>query len=77
MAGVIAPATLRHHDAMLGCLRRAGFSIELTAHAYSPLDSYMILDGLAAAAARHQAKRTNSKARNYDETLMPERHAEK
>jgi AcrR family transcriptional regulator len=34
-------ATLRHHDAVLGCLRRAGFSIELTAHAYSVLDSYI------------------------------------
>jgi AcrR family transcriptional regulator len=34
-------ATLRHHDAVLGCLRRAGFSIELTAHAYSLLDSYI------------------------------------
>jgi len=33
------PATLRHHDAVLGCLRRAGFSLELTAHAYSLLDS--------------------------------------
>ena len=35
------PATLRHHDAVLGSLRRAGFSIELTAHAYSLLDSYI------------------------------------
>jgi AcrR family transcriptional regulator len=35
------PATLRHHDAVLGCLRAAGFSIELTAHAYSLLDSYV------------------------------------
>src|SRR5215831_16044757 len=35
------PATLRHHDAVLGCLRRAGFSIELTAHAYALLDSYI------------------------------------
>src|SRR5262245_12466733 len=26
------PATLHHHDAVLGCLRQAGFSIELTAH---------------------------------------------
>ncbi len=34
-------ATLRHHDAVLGCLRTAGFSIELTAHAYSLLDSYI------------------------------------
>ena len=35
------PATLRHHDAVLGCLRRGGFSIELTGHAYSLLDSYI------------------------------------
>jgi AcrR family transcriptional regulator len=35
------PATLRHHDAVLGCLREAGFSIELSAHAYSLLDSYI------------------------------------
>jgi AcrR family transcriptional regulator len=35
------PATLRHHDAVLGCLRGAGFSLEMTAHAYSVLDSYI------------------------------------
>jgi len=35
------PATLRHHDAVLGTLRRAGFSIAMAAHAYSLLDSYI------------------------------------
>jgi AcrR family transcriptional regulator len=35
------PANLRHHDAVLGCLRHAGFSVEMTAHAYSVLDSYI------------------------------------
>lgn len=35
------PATLRHHDAVLGYLRRAGFSVEMAAHAYSVLDSYI------------------------------------
>lgn len=35
------PATLRHHDAVIGQLRTAGFSIELTAHAFSALDSYI------------------------------------
>jgi AcrR family transcriptional regulator len=34
-------ATLRHHDAVIGSLRAAGFSIELTAHAFSALDSYI------------------------------------
>ncbi|WP_371649091.1 MULTISPECIES: TetR/AcrR family transcriptional regulator [unclassified Streptomyces] len=35
------PATLHHHDAVIGTLREAGFSIELTAHALSVLDSYI------------------------------------
>ena len=35
------PATLRHHDGMIGCLRSAGFTIELAAHAYSAIDSYL------------------------------------
>ncbi|WP_051947579.1 TetR/AcrR family transcriptional regulator [Streptomyces scabiei] len=35
------PATLRHHDAVLGCLRRSGFTLPLTAHAVSVLDSYI------------------------------------
>ena len=35
------PATLRHHDAVLGILRTAGFSVELAAHAFSVLDSYI------------------------------------
>lgn len=35
------PATLRHHDAVLGVLRGAGFSVEFTAHAYALLDSYV------------------------------------
>lgn len=35
------PATLHHHDAVLACLRRGGLSVELTAHAYAILDSYV------------------------------------
>jgi AcrR family transcriptional regulator len=34
-------ATLRHHDAVLGVLRRAGFSLPMAAHAISLLDSYV------------------------------------
>ena len=34
------PATLRHHDTVIGTLREAGFSIETAAHAFSVLDSY-------------------------------------
>lgn len=35
------PALLRHHDAMLGCLRTEGFSVVLAAHAFSVLDAYV------------------------------------
>jgi AcrR family transcriptional regulator len=35
------PETLAHHDAVLGCLRRGGLSLEMTAHAYALLDSYV------------------------------------
>ncbi|MGB2568863.1 TetR/AcrR family transcriptional regulator [Micromonospora citrea] len=35
------PATLRHHDAMLGVLRAGGFSLQMTAHAYAIVDAYV------------------------------------
>jgi AcrR family transcriptional regulator len=35
------PATLRHHNAVIGALRGAGFSVPMTAHAFALLDSYI------------------------------------
>ena len=35
------PANLRHHDAVIGSLRQGGFSIGMSAHAYSVLDGYV------------------------------------
>nr|WP_264932895.1 TetR/AcrR family transcriptional regulator [Streptomyces sp. A012304] len=35
------PATLRHHDAVLGALRTGGFSVPMAAHAFSLVDSYL------------------------------------
>ncbi|MFE1906800.1 TetR/AcrR family transcriptional regulator [Streptomyces gardneri] len=35
------PSTLRHHDAVIGALRTAGFSVPMTAHAVSLIDSYL------------------------------------
>ena len=35
------PANLRHHDAVIGCLRAAGFDMAMAAHAYSALDAYI------------------------------------
>ena len=39
--GSHGPANLSLHDAVLGCLRAAGFSLEATVHAYSVLDAYI------------------------------------
>ncbi len=35
------PATLRHHDAVIGSLRAAGFDMAMAAHIYPLLDSYI------------------------------------
>ena len=35
------PATLRHHDRVIGTFRNGGFSVEKTAHAFSAVDSYI------------------------------------
>jgi AcrR family transcriptional regulator len=35
------PATMRHHDAVIGSLRKAGFTIDMAAHAFSAIDSYI------------------------------------
>lgn len=35
------PATLRHHDAVLGRCRAAGFSVAMSAHAFSLIDSFV------------------------------------
>jgi AcrR family transcriptional regulator len=39
--GSPGPANLRHHDAVIGRLRAAGFSLGMTADAYSLLNSYV------------------------------------
>ncbi len=35
------PTTLRYYEAVIACLRKAGFSIAMAAHAFSVLDSYI------------------------------------
>ncbi|MGO4186387.1 TetR/AcrR family transcriptional regulator [Pseudarthrobacter sp. TAF60_1] len=44
------PSTLRHHEATLATLRTAGFSVQMTAHAYALLDSYTYGSALQEAA---------------------------
>ena len=34
-------ATMGHHDAVIGCLRRGGFSMAMTAHAYALIDAFI------------------------------------
>jgi hypothetical protein len=35
------PAGLRNHNAVMGCLRKAGFSFKMAIHAYSVQDAYI------------------------------------
>ena len=35
------PATLKHHNAVIGTLREAGFSVGMTAHAFAVIDAYV------------------------------------
>ncbi len=35
------PATMKHHDSVLGSLRKAGFTLVLAAHAFSVIDGYV------------------------------------
>jgi AcrR family transcriptional regulator len=35
------PATLRHHDSVLGTFRNAGFTLVMAAHAFSVIDGYV------------------------------------
>ena len=35
------PENLRHHEAVLACLRRGGLSWQMTAHAYAVLDAFV------------------------------------
>jgi hypothetical protein len=38
---VPGPENLRHHDAVLGCLRAGGFSVPMAAHAFAVLDAHL------------------------------------
>ncbi|HET7477690.1 MAG TPA: TetR/AcrR family transcriptional regulator C-terminal domain-containing protein [Dermatophilaceae bacterium] len=56
------PATLRHHDVVIGTLRAAGFSREMTAHAYALIDSYTYGFALQEANLPFQGRDTVSEA---------------
>lgn len=61
------PANLGHHDAVLRCLRAAGFSVADAAHAYSALDSYIYGFALQQAALPFE---TGEQAAEVADTIM-------
>ena len=71
------PNSLRLHDAVLGCLREAGFSIEETIQAYSVQDAYIYgfalqEKSLPFETAQEAAEVAEAQSREYGE-LEPER----
>jgi AcrR family transcriptional regulator len=66
------PASMRLHDAVLGCLREGGFSIEMTIQAYSVQDAYIYGFALQEAnvpfeSAEQAAAVAKEQARHFDE----------
>lgn len=62
-------ANLGHHDAVLRCLREAGFSVEMAGHAYSLLDSYIYGFALSQASLPFD---TGEQASQVAQTIMAE-----
>ena len=69
------PATLRHHDAVIGCLREAGFPVPLAAHAFSVLDSYIYGFALQEASLPfHTGEQTADLARTIMTRFTPDEY---
>ena len=68
------PATLRHHDAVIGSLRAAGLSVALTAHAFSALDCYIY--GFALQEATLPLGDTEEETAQVAQTMMEQFAAE-
>jgi len=80
------PASIRVHDAVLGCLREAGFSLEMTIQAYSVLDAYIYGFALqektvpfdsaedAAAVAQDQVRQLEAQAQEQQLAGLPDEY---
>lgn len=69
------PATLRHHDAVLGSLRQSGFPVALAAHAFSVLDSYIYGFALQEASLPfHTGEQTADLARTIMTRFAPDEY---
>ena len=69
------PATLRHHDAVIGCLLDAGFPLPLAAHAFAALDSYIYGFALQEKKSRVRHPRGNLGAREGLPPAVPRRRS--
>ncbi|HWM15979.1 MAG TPA: TetR/AcrR family transcriptional regulator C-terminal domain-containing protein [Microbacterium sp.] len=68
------PATLRHQEAVLACLRNAGFSLQMAARASSVLDSYIYGFALQEAALPFRtAEETDDISRALLEQMPPDK----
>lgn len=65
-------ATLRHHDAVIGTLRRGGFPVALAAHAYSLLDSYIYGFALEEAALPFETQNAGEAAVDFMAQFDPQ-----
>ena len=63
------PATMAHHDAVIGCFRRGGFSMAMTAHAYALIDSFVY--GFALQEANLPATEGDAMAELAESVLEP------
>jgi AcrR family transcriptional regulator len=68
------PATLHHHDAVLGALRTAGFPLTLAGHAYSLLDSYIYGFALEEAALPFTPQTATEAVTNYMTAFQPDQY---
>ena len=69
------PATLRHHETALVCLRDAGFSIQLAAHAFAVLDSYIYGFALQEASLPFRsAEETDGTAQAIQQQIPPDKY---
>lgn len=69
------PANLRHREAVIACLRKAGFSIRMTAHANWLLDSYIY--GYALQEANVPFVNDEDFAEKAQDTFLPQLPPEK
>ncbi len=65
------PASMRYHNAVMGCLREAGFSFATAVHAYSMQDSYIYGFALQERALPFETPEESAKVAEAQASLQP------